>query len=55
MENAAEHTIKLLTDQSSYKKCVEHNFELGKKHFSYEILKAHLNESINWAKSQHIN
>jgi glycosyltransferase involved in cell wall biosynthesis len=53
IENTADQTIKLLTDQSSYKKCIEHNFELGKRHFGYEILKKHLNESINWATSQH--
>ena len=52
IENTTDQTIKLLTDQTSYKKCVEHNFELGKIHFGYEILKKHLNESINWAMSQ---
>ena len=34
-----DQTIKLLIDQSIYEKCIEHDFELGKKHFGYEILK----------------
>jgi len=55
IENSADQIIQLLTDQSTYKKCVEHNFELGKKHFGYEILKKHLNESINWATSQRMH
>ena len=49
IEDTTDQTIQLLIDQYIYEKCIEHNFELGKKYFGYEILKKHLNESINWA------
>lgn len=39
VEQAAGHMVELLTDIRLYDRVVQHNFEIGKTHFSYESLR----------------
>jgi mannosylglucosylglycerate synthase len=38
VREAAEQMAKLLTDTDAYNRVVQHNFQIGKSHFSYESL-----------------
>jgi glycosyltransferase involved in cell wall biosynthesis len=38
VKKAAKRMAQLLTDEAAYKQMVQHNFEIGKMHFSYESL-----------------
>jgi len=42
IENAADQAVELLTEADLRKEVVEHNFSVGIKHYSMEVLKGHL-------------
>jgi len=45
-KRTVEHTISLLKNPSQIQKIVENNYELGKKYYSYTVLRKHLSELI---------
>ncbi|MEQ6376313.1 glycosyltransferase family 4 protein [Bacillaceae bacterium S4-13-56] len=42
---AAQEIVRILTDPTLYQTCTDHNFELGKRYYSYEALQQYL-ESV---------
>ncbi|MCP5117693.1 MAG: glycosyltransferase family 4 protein, partial [bacterium] len=49
LSDAADQMIPLLTDTAAREQVTSHNREIGKRHFDFEVLRAHLAESIRWA------
>ncbi len=51
LARAARQMITLLTSPEKRQSVTSHNIVVGKKHFSYDVLRAHLNDAIEWAGS----
>ncbi len=50
--NRAAHQIRaLLTNPEEWRRVTSKNIKVGKKNFSYDVLRAHLNDAIEWAGS----
>ena len=49
LARAASEIVDLLGSAYEYEKMVTHNFEVGKKHFSFSVLEEHLREEIQRA------
>jgi glycosyltransferase involved in cell wall biosynthesis len=47
IEDAADQAVELLTDKNYREKIVEHNFRIGKKHFSINSLRRYLRDLMN--------
>jgi glycosyltransferase involved in cell wall biosynthesis len=48
LEGAAAEIVAMLTDARAYARTVEDNFTVGKRHFSFDVLRTHLEEVIAW-------
>lgn len=51
LTHAAQEMMTILTDQSAYKTITDHNIEVGKRCFSFDVLRSHLSEAIRWAST----
>jgi hypothetical protein len=51
LERAAREVVTILTDSILYRSTTEHNFKIGKRYFSLDILQEHLRKLIEWASS----
>ena len=52
MLNGAAHQIMaLLTNPEQWRRVVSKNARVGKNHFSYNVLRAHLDDALEWARS----
>jgi glycosyltransferase involved in cell wall biosynthesis len=51
INQAAQHIRTILTNAKKYHDITDHNFLLGKQNFSFEVLRTHLNKSLDWASS----
>jgi glycosyltransferase involved in cell wall biosynthesis len=49
LTQAAQKMMTILTDQRERKKVTEHNIAVGKRYFSFDVLRAHLSEAVRWA------
>lgn len=51
LDRAAREMITILTIPEKYRSITANNIAVGRKHFSFDVLRAHLSDSLNWAKS----
>ena len=51
LARAAPKIMTLLTSPEKWQSVTSHNITVGKKYFSYDVLRAHLNDAIEWAGS----
>jgi len=51
LNRAAHQIMALLTNPEQWRHVVSKNTKVGKNHFSYDVLRAHLNDAIEWAHS----
>jgi glycosyltransferase involved in cell wall biosynthesis len=49
LTQAAQAMLPILTDQRERKRVTEHNIAVGKRYFSFDVLRAHLSEAVRWA------
>ena len=50
LTRAAHEIIAILTTPEVYRSITAHNIILGKKYFSFDVLRTHLGEAIDWAR-----
>jgi glycosyltransferase involved in cell wall biosynthesis len=51
LTNAAQTMMTILTNQRERKKITDHNIAVGKRYFSFDVLRSHLSEAIGWASA----
>ena len=51
LDRAAHKMIAILTTPNLYRSIANHNLRVGQKYFSFDVLRAHLREVIDWAQS----
>ena len=51
IRKAAEEMISLIGDPEKYKNVTANNYEIGKMHFGFDVQRAHLKASLDWARS----
>jgi len=49
--NAAEEMLAILSNPEKYNQISSNNYEIGKKYFGFDVQRAHLNASLEWARS----
>ena len=43
--------MHILTGPDKYREIVENNIEVGRRNFSFDVLRAHLKDALSWAQS----
>jgi glycosyltransferase involved in cell wall biosynthesis len=51
LAHAAQKMTTLLTDQRERENVTHHNIAIGKRYFSFDVLRAHLSDAIRWASA----
>lgn len=51
LDRAAHEIIAILTSRDVYQSITAHHNRIGKKYFGFNVLRAHLLDAINWARS----
>jgi hypothetical protein len=51
LSRAAQKMVTLLTDQKERENVTHHNIDVGKRYFSFEVLRSHLSEAVRWASA----
>jgi glycosyltransferase involved in cell wall biosynthesis len=51
INNAAEEMLAILSNPEKYNQISSNNYEIGKKYFGFDVQRAHLNASLEWARS----
>lgn len=51
LTRAAREVITILTSPEKLRGIIEHNTVVGKKHFGFDVLRAHLHDAVHWASS----
>ncbi len=51
LHSAAQEILDVLLDSEKYSGIASNNIAVCKKHFSFDVLRAHLKDSLNWASS----
>ncbi len=49
LDRAAREVVSILTDAARYRAIAAHNAALARKHFGFDVMRAHLSESVAWA------
>lgn len=52
LDRAAREVVTPLVDAGRYRAIAERNFELSRKYFGFDVMRAHLGESAAWAASR---
>lgn len=50
LTSAAREMITILTSPEKLQGITDHNTMIGKRHFSFDVLRAHLDEALTWAR-----
>ena len=50
LTRAAREMITILTTPEVYRNITAHNIAMGKRYFSFDVLRAHLDEALTWAR-----
>ena len=50
LAQAARETIAILTSREKFQSVTDRNTSLGKRHFGFDLLQAHLRNAIHWAE-----
>ena len=50
LTRAAHEMITSLTTPEVYRNITAHNIAMGKKYFSFDVLRVHLDEVLTWAR-----
>lgn len=50
LTRASQEMMMILTDQEQYGSVVDHNIAVGRWFFSFDVLRAHLSDSVKWAQ-----
>lgn len=51
LDRAAHEMIAILTSRDAYQSITAHHNRIGKKYFSFDVLRAHLLDALDWARS----
>jgi len=51
LTHAAQRMTTVLTDQRERKNVTDHNIAVGKRYFSFDVLRSHLSEAVRWAST----
>ncbi len=51
LQRAALEIIELLTSRELYREMTENNLEVGKQYFGFDVLRKHLQDSLEWSTS----
>ncbi len=51
LDRAAGEMMGILTSPDKYREITDNNIEVGRRHFSFDVLRAHLNDALSWAQS----
>ena len=51
LASAAQKMVTLLTDRRERENVTDHNIDVGKRYFSFEVLRSHLSEAVRWASA----
>ncbi|HEY48645.1 MAG TPA: glycosyltransferase family 4 protein [Dehalococcoidia bacterium] len=51
LQQAGREIIAILTSPEVFRSITDHNVAVGKKYFSYDVLRAHLRDALQWAKT----
>jgi len=51
LTRAAREMITILTSPEKLQSVTDHNTMVGKRYFSFDVLRAHLNDAMHWARS----
>ncbi len=51
LTRAAREMIAILTSPEKLQNITDHNTMVGKRYFSFDVLRAHLNDAMHWARS----
>jgi len=51
LTHAAQEMMTILTDKREHKSITDHNIAVGKRYFSFDVLRSHLSEAIRWASA----
>ncbi|GAF86360.1 unnamed protein product [marine sediment metagenome] len=51
LTHAAQEMVTLLTDQRERENITDHNIAVGKRYFSFDVLRSHLSEAVRWASA----
>ena len=52
IHNAAEEMLAILGSSQKYNQISANNYDIGKKHFGFDVQRAHLKASLEWACSK---
>ena len=51
IHNAAQAMLSILSNPEEYEQISTNNYRVGKENFSHDVQRAHLNTSLEWARS----
>ncbi|MGB2958887.1 MAG: hypothetical protein WBD30_08360, partial [Bacteroidota bacterium] len=51
LKRAVYEILEILANAEEYREIADQNIEVGKEHFGFDVLRAHLTKSLDWAKS----
>ena len=51
LTRASREIITILTTPEKYRGITKNNIEVGRRNFSFDVLRAHLGEALGWANS----
>lgn len=51
LDRAADEMMDILTSPDKYREITDNNIEVGRRNFSFDVLRAHLNDALSWAQS----
>jgi glycosyltransferase involved in cell wall biosynthesis len=51
IHNAAQEMLAILSNPEKYEQTASNNYSIGKENFSHDVQRAHLNASLEWARS----
>jgi glycosyltransferase involved in cell wall biosynthesis len=51
LTQAARKMMTILTDEWERKNITNHNIAIGKRYFSFDVLRSHLSEAVGWASA----
>ena len=51
LERAVYEVLEILANAEEYQEIAEQNIQVGKEHFGFDVLRAHLKKSFDWSKS----
>ena len=51
LDRATSEMMDILTSPDKYRRITDNNIKVGRRNFSFDVLRAHLNDALSWAQS----